>query len=233
MRDVEQSRSAGGDAVKGAVMAQIGSDEGIDLGGRDFWQQRSTSPAANGDPPYDAPRIAGEPDPARGLRQRRADPMSEVCQGLWHGQPTAAPDPGDRAQGLDVNQPDGRRESVGDARPGDVGIRVDRVVRDPGADHAMDEATLGIIGRHPVHPVEEQRVMRNEQIHARLDRLGHRVVDDVDGEQHSADRRLGVAANQAGRVPIRSGRYRIPSGQGREDIAEGKWHGPRLPNARF
>ena len=126
------------------------------------------------------------------------------------------------------------RERVGDAGVCDVRVRVRDEMRDTAADHAMDERALRIVGRHPVHSGEQQRMVGDQQLRTALDRLGDGRRHRVDGEQHPRHVLVRIAADQTHRVP-RFGPARIEPGiEDAAQVGEGRHRGnlPRPHTAR-
>ena len=122
--------------------------------------------------------------------------------------------------------PDGGRQRVRDARVGDVGVRVRGEERDAGAHEAVDARTLGVAGRHAVHPAQEQRVVGDHQVGAPAERLVHDGVGGVDREQHPADRRHRVTDHETDGVPRLGGARVVQLVHGGEDLTEARHRAP-------
>ena len=109
---------------------------------------------------------------------------------------------GSGLQRSQVGEAEGRRQRVGDARVGDVGVGVRDVQRDTGPHERGDGAALGVRGGDGVHPAQQQRVVRDQQVRTPRDRLVDDGLHRVDREQHPAYRLVRVAHDQPDGVPV-------------------------------
>ena len=98
---------------------------------------------------------------------------------------------------------DRRRQRVGDAGVGRVGVGVRGEQRRARADQAVHEGALRGVGADAVHPAQQEGVVGDEQLRALVHGLRHRLGDGVDGDEHRPERLGGVAAHQPDGVPIR------------------------------
>jgi hypothetical protein len=98
--------------------------------------------------------------------------------------------------------------------------------RGAGPDETMHQPALGIVGRHPVHGREEQWVVGDEEFRPGAEHL----VDDggggIDGEQHSANRLVAVAAHQPDGVPALGQLGVVPGIERGEHLAQRHGHPP-------
>jgi hypothetical protein len=74
----------------------------------------------------------------------------------------------------------------------------------------VHDPALGRGRGDPVHAPEQQRVVRDQQLRLRLDRLGDRRGDRVDREHDRAHLVVRVPADQADGVPVLGPAGRVP-----------------------
>lgn len=83
-----------------------------------------------------------------------------------------------------------------------VGVRMGREQGDAVGDKPVDETALGVGGRHGMHPAQEQRMVRHDELGSGLNRLVDHRHHRVDREQHPFDHVVRVTARQTDRIPV-------------------------------
>lgn len=82
----------------------------------------------------------------------------------------------------------------------------------------MYEAALDRVGGHAVHPTQQQRVVRDDQLRAQVLGLGHRLLDGVDAEQHPRDLLRRVPAHEPDGIPLLREARRVVAFEDVEDL---------------
>ena len=108
---------------------------------------------------------------------------------------------GDRLQRAARRQPERGGQRVGDAGVGGVGVGVRGEQRRTGADQPVHQRALRGVRADPVHPAQQQRVVRHQQLRTEVEGLVDGLRDRVDGDQHARHLVGRVAADQPDGVP--------------------------------
>ena len=106
----------------------------------------------------------------------------------------------------------------------DVGIRVGADQGAVGTDQPGEQRALVAILGHARHPAQQQGVMGDQQVGARLDRLIDRGGDGIDGEAHPPHRGARIAADEARCIPGFGAREGPQPIDRRQDLCEGGRH---------
>ena len=75
----------------------------------------------------------------------------------------------------------------------------------------MDETPLGIGRSDGVHPAQEQRMVRHDELRAGFNRLVDHRHHRIDREQHPFDRVVRVTACETDRIPVGREARRVSS----------------------
>ena len=110
----------------------------------------------------------------------------------------------------------------------DVGIRVRRDERAFRPDEPREKRALVPVLRDGRDAAEQQRMVGDEEVGTRVDRLVDGAPHGVDGEQHTFDRGIRIAGDEAGCVPRLGALERPESIDRRHDLGENGWHAPSL-----
>ena len=82
----------------------------------------------------------------------------------------------------------------------------------------MDETPLGIGRSDGVHPAQEQRMVRHDELRAGFNRLVDHRHHRIDREQHPFDRVVRVTACETDRIPVGRKAGRVRSVEGLNEI---------------
>jgi hypothetical protein len=88
----------------------------------------------------------------------------------------------------------------------------------------VHQRPLGVAGGHAVHPAQQQRVVREQQLRARFDCFLDGLGDRVDRDQHPLHGLVGITADEPDRVPALRECGRVGSLQGGHDVPQRRAH---------
>ena len=106
-----------------------------------------------------------------------------------------------RRDRVGVTQTETRGEHVAGAVGDDVCSGVRRIQGHAAADQPREQRTLVAVLRDARHAAQKQRMVRDQQVGAELDRFVDGGGDRVDGEQDALDLAPRIAGDETGRIP--------------------------------
>ena len=110
-----------------------------------------------------------------------------------------------------------------------VGVRAEQ--RNAMRDERLNDPAFVVERRHGVHAVQEERMVRHDQVglqHQRLVDHGHHRID---GKQHAGDGCVRIATGQADGIPVGREPRGVAGFHERSDVAhrDCRGHAVRLP----
>ena len=227
----------------GGVVAQVGGDVHVGLGGTDRIEERIPRPAADCDLAHDPGAFPGHAHSPGHRGHRGEDAGGELVQLQRLGQHA---DPADAFLGqpvlggrqrLGVGEPEDVRQHVGDPADRRIGVGVGGDQGAAGFDEQVHGLALEPGGSHGVDRAQQQRVVGDQQVGAAGHGVGHHLEGGVHGEHDALDGAFGAPDDRARRCPIPrpARRARVPRrqpapvpGSGwRASASAGRCAGPR------
>ena len=196
MSNIDQCAASINEVILGAVVAQIRGD--IDVGRPcRCTQEGIPRTSADGDGANSRSEISCDAHPVSGCRQRTCDQLAEGLEGQRRGQRTDAPRPEAQVTSIGherthIGEPKCLGEGITDPGAGVISIRVRAEERDAVLDATSDDFTLGRGRGDLVNPMQEERMVGDDELSA----AGNGLVDDlrqrVNSKKNCVD--LGIQA---------------------------------------
>jgi len=204
------------------MMAEIGCD--VSIGAGRLVQERIPRSPAYGDRSDGPLGVARDSHTVAGSGQRGRHLLSELLKGDRldeFAQPSGAHI---RSLALLPHQGPHHHEAecpgkgIGHSGIRVIGVRMGREQCDAIGDKSVDETALGIGRSDGVHPAQEKRMVRHDELGADLNRLVDHRHHRIDREQHPLDRVLRVAARETDRIPVCGEARRVYRVEGIDEI---------------
>jgi len=213
MSNIDQGAASIGQMILGAVVTQIRGDVDVGRPCR-CTQEGIPRTSADGDGANCCSEISCDAHPVRGCRQRTGDQLAEGLEGQRSGQRANAPRAESRVTSIghertQMSEPKCLGQGIADPGAGVISIRVRAEQRDSVLDAAGNDFALGMGCGDFVNPMQEERMVRDDQLSA----AGNRFVDDlrkwIDREQYGVDLGFEAAAGEPHGIPVLSQPLRI------------------------
>ena len=166
MGGVDQGDAEVGDRLGCAVVLEVGGDQDVGPERRRRLGELAPGAAADRDPPDQAGRVAGRPDPPAGGRQRLRDRSREVAQGRRRGSAPIRPSPRSLAGSSGRTSLSPSASASASLTPGRAtsALVCATYSATPLRDQPMHDPALRGRRGHRVGAAEEQRMVGDQQL---------------------------------------------------------------------
>jgi hypothetical protein len=224
MRDIDERAAATEAVVERTVMAKVRRD--VRIGDRGSLGQVGVPRApADRDRAEHTEGVTRDTNALLCCRKRARNTLCKVLEGHGRIKLPHAPNPQTRICGIGNQRPRTRHperfcKRIGDTLPRRVGIRVRGVQANVLRYQRVHDQPAMSQWRHGVHSMQEERMVRDNEIRADADGFVDDGHDRVDSEEHGPNRGDGITAHQPDGIPVRCEPWRIPGIKRRHDVGQ-------------